>query len=155
MKNPLIYIIFISVLFGCGDDGSINVEDDDVSNEPDDKKSLPIDLNANTKNDIFKGRNLKDTVDFKCQEWYPGRKQIKIEGGLDRENRRHGTWYFYNEKGREMSMTTYTNGRKQGFSIVKHPNGTIHYSGEYNNDEKVGLWKFYNEKGEMVNEVNY
>ena len=145
MKNPLIYIIFMFVLFSCGDNVSIELED---------KEAVSIDLNENRGNNYVQA-HLKDTVDFKCQEWYPGKKQVKIEGGLDRQNRRHGTWYYYNEKGDEMSMTTYTNGRKQGFSIVKHSNGTIYYMGEYNEDEKVGLWKFYNDKGEKVNELNY
>ncbi|MDB3905619.1 hypothetical protein N9335_04010 [Crocinitomicaceae bacterium] len=145
MKNPLIYIIFILIIFACGED---------VSFEKNDNDSLPTDLNANTKNDIFKG-NLKDTTDFKCQEWYPGGEQIKIEGGLDRQKRRHGKWISYFDNGKECSMTTYTHGLRQGFSIVKYPNGTINYMGEYNKDKQVGQWKFYNEKGKKVNEVNY
>jgi antitoxin component YwqK of YwqJK toxin-antitoxin module len=145
MKNPLIYIIFIAVLFSCGDG---------VTMEFDVNKEGVSDSKGNAQNDIING-NLNDTVDFKCQEWYPGKKQVKIEGGLDRLKRRHGTWYYYNESGDEMSMTTYTNGRKQGFSIVKHSNGALYYTGEYNQDQKVGIWKFYNEKGQKVNEINY
>lgn len=145
MKNPLIYLIFILVLFACEEDVSIDL---------DDNKDVSIILDDKMKN-VYNDANLKDTIDFKCQEWYPGKKQLMIEGSLDRQKRRHGTWYYYNEKGDEMSMTTYTNGRKQGFSIVKHPNGTIYYTGEYSQDEKVGIWKFYNEKGEKVNELNY
>jgi len=145
MKNPLIYLIFILVLFACEEDLSIDF---------DDNEDVSISQDAKGKN-LYTDSNLKDTVDFKYQEWYPEKKQLKIEGGLDRQNRRHGTWYYYNEEGGEMSMTTYTNGRKQGFSIVKHPNGAIYYMGEYDMDKKVGKWKFYNEKGEKVNEVNY
>jgi len=159
MKNPLIYIIFIAILFSCEEKSSRydNYEEDDISNELFNKEGLSSDSNeitflnlVNQDNDI-----LNDTVDFKCQEWYPGKKQVKIEGGLDRLKRRHGTWYYYNESGDEMSMTTYTNGRKQGFSIVKHSNGALYYTGEYNQDQKVGIWKFYNEKGQKVNEINY
>ncbi|MDA8910680.1 hypothetical protein N9I21_02695 [Crocinitomicaceae bacterium] len=145
MRNSLIYLIFISVIFSCQEEVSIDL---------DDNKDVSITLDDKLKN-VNSDANLKDTVDFKCQEWYPGKKQLKIEGGLDRQNRRHGTWYYYNEEGGEMSMTTYTNGRKQGFSIVKHPNGAIYYTGEYDTDKKVGQWKFYDEKGKKVNEVNY
>jgi antitoxin component YwqK of YwqJK toxin-antitoxin module len=172
MQNSLIYLIFILLLFSCGEDSTLDDDhdDDDYPNEFFDEEGLSpgsnentfeslgkerlSDSNKNTQHDIIQG-NLKDTVDFKCQEWYPGKKQLKIEGGLDRQNRRHGTWYYYNEEGGEMSMTTYTNGRKQGFSIVKHPNGAIYYTGEYDTDKKVGQWKFYDEKGKKVNEVNY
>ena len=157
MKNTLIYIIFIAVLFSCKEKSSRydNYEEDDISNELSDKEGLSSDSFEKTFMNHTTPDHLMDTVDFKCKEWYPGKKQIKIEGGLDRLKRRHGTWYYYNEKGNEMSMTTYTNGRKQGFSIVKHSNGAIYYAGEYNQDQKVGIWKFYNEKGEKVNEINY
>ena len=98
---------------------------------------------------------LKDTIGFEYNEWYPGKKQLKIEGSFDANNLKHGKWVYYNKEGRELSMTTYTHGLKQGFSIVKHPNGIIHYRGEYDQDEIVGLWTFYNEKGEKINEINY
>ena len=98
---------------------------------------------------------LKDTIGFEYNEWYPGKKQLKIEGSFDANNLKHGKWVYYNKEGRELSMTTYTHGLKQGFSIVKHSNGMIHYRGEYDQDEIVGLWTFYNEKGEKINEINY
>ena len=157
MKNPLIYIIFIAVLFSCGEDSARydDSDDDELSNELFDKDEFSEDSIENTFMNFATPDHLTDTVNFKCQEWYPGKKQVKIEGGLDRLKRRHGTWYYYNESGDEMSMTTYTNGRKQGFSIVKHSNGALYYTGEYNQDQKVGIWKFYNEKGQKVNEINY
>lgn len=157
MKNSLIYVIFIGLLFSCGEDSTLydDHNDDNKPSEFFDEEGLSSDSFENTFMNHTTPDHLKDTVDFKCQEWYPGKKQIKIEGGLDRLKRRHGTWYYYNEKGNEMSMTTYTNGRKQGFSIVKYSNGAIYYTGEYNQDQKVGIWKFYNEKGEKVNEINY
>ena len=74
---------------------------------------------------------------------------------FDEQYKRHGKWVFYDQNGIELSMTTYTHNLKQGFSIVKHPNGVIYYRGEYNQDKKVGLWTFYNDKGEKVNEINY
>ena len=146
MKNYLIYLIFISAIYACGDESSDEVGA--VMASPD-KSSI--------KNDKIQsnGVGLIDTIDYEYQEWYPGRMQLKIDGMLDKQNRRHGKWVFYSTVGDELSMTTYTHGLRQGFSIVKHPNGVIYYRGEYNQDKKVGLWTLYNEKGEEVNEINY
>ena len=88
-------------------------------------------------------------------EWYPGRKQIKIEGREDREGKRNGVWKMYDEEGYELSITVYKHGKKHGHIIVYHPNGALYYTGEYENDERVGEWRFYNEQGELVKEENY
>ncbi len=97
-----------------------------------------VDEKSHTKADDS-GTGLKDT----------------IVGQLDGNNLRHGKWVSYDKAGIERSVMTYTHGSKEGFSIVKHPNGVVFYRGEYRNNEKVGLWSFYNDKGELVNEINY
>lgn len=83
-------------------------------------------------------------------EYYPGRKQIKFKGMQDAEGRREGQWIFYAEDGTESSVTHYMNGKKNGHSIVKYPNGAVHYIGEYKDDEKIGVWRIYDEKGEVT-----
>jgi antitoxin component YwqK of YwqJK toxin-antitoxin module len=88
-------------------------------------------------------------------EWYPGKKQIKYRGGQDDKNQRHGKWSFYSETGLELSVTMYENGKKEGFTVVKYPNGALHYRGEYLNDEMVGVWTTYDEKGVVANEKDY
>lgn len=95
---------------------------------------------------------IKDGV---YTEWYPGKKQIKYRGEQDDQSRRQGKWVFYSENGDELSITFYEHGLKEGFSIVKYPNGAIHYRGEYKNDEMVGLWTTFNEKGEVETEKDY
>ena len=52
-------------------------------------------------------------------------------------------------------MTMYKNGLKHGHSIVKFPDGTIHYYGEYADDKKIGIWKSYNERGKLESEIDY
>lgn len=44
---------------------------------------------------------------------------------------------------------------KEGFSLVKYPNGRIHYRGEYQNDKMIGLWSTYDEKGNLITEKDY
>ena len=52
-------------------------------------------------------------------------------------------------------MTTYTNGLREGFSIVRYDNGMLFYRGEWRKDEKVGIWTTYSPSGEVVSEINY
>jgi antitoxin component YwqK of YwqJK toxin-antitoxin module len=99
--------------------------------------------------------NLVEIKDGVYKEWYPGKKQIKYTGGQDEEKRRHGKWSFYSENGLELSVTMYMNGLKDGFTIVKYPNGALHYRGEYRKDTMVGIWTTYNEKGEKITEKDY
>ena len=98
---------------------------------------------------------LVDSLNGQYKEWYAGKKQLKYIGGQDSKGRRHGRWIHYLESGIEKSMTTYTHGMREGFSIVKYDNGMIFYRGEWHKDEKVGLWTTYNTEGDMVSEINY
>jgi antitoxin component YwqK of YwqJK toxin-antitoxin module len=95
---------------------------------------------------------IKDGV---YTEWYPGKKQIKYRGGQDHEKRRHGVWTFYSESGIELSVTMYEHGLRTGHTVVKYPNGMLHYRGEYMNDKTVGLWTTYGEKGELISEKDF
>ena len=146
MKSYWIYIIFILVLYACGENDSTE------SNKMNSDTNLEDESDA--KSGLYKP-GLIDTIDYQYQEWYPGRNQLKIEGMFDEEYKRHGKWVYYDKNGIELSMTTYTHNLKQGFSIVKYPNGVIHYRGEYNQDKKAGLWTFYNDKGEKDKEIIY
>ena len=99
--------------------------------------------------------NLVEVKDGVFTEWYPGKKQIKFQGGQDDLGNRDGKWTFYAENGTELSFTLYDHGKKEGFSLVKYPNGRIHYRGEYQNDEMIGLWSTYDEKGNLITEKEY
>jgi antitoxin component YwqK of YwqJK toxin-antitoxin module len=91
----------------------------------------------------------------KYTEYYPGRKQVKFEGNQDDDKQRHGKWVFYGEDGTEISTAFYDHGIKHGHSVVRYPNGTIHYYGEYNYDEKIGVWKTYDDKGKLIEEKDF
>ncbi len=102
-----------------------------------------------------KTEKLTEIKNGRFTEWYPGKKQIKFQGMLTKKGDRNGKWTFYSETGYELSMTLYENGKREGFTIVKYPNGAIHYTGEYKNDKTVGVWKTYNEKGKLVTEKDF
>ena len=102
-----------------------------------------------------KTEKLTEIKNGRFTEWYPGKKQIKFQGMLTKKGDRNGKWTFYSESGNELSMTVYENGNKEGFTIVKYPNGAIHYTGEYKNDKTVGIWKTYDEKGKLVTEKDF
>jgi antitoxin component YwqK of YwqJK toxin-antitoxin module len=102
-----------------------------------------------------KTEKLTEIKNGRFTEWYPGKKQIKFHGMLTKKGDRNGKWTFYSETGNELSMTVYENGKKEGFTVVKYPNGAIHYTGEYKNDKSVGVWKTYDEKGKLVTEKDF
>jgi len=102
-----------------------------------------------------KTEKLTEIKNGRFTEWYPGKKQIKFQGMLTKKGDRNGKWSFYSETGNELSMTVYVNGIREGFTIVKYPNGAIHYTGEYKNDKTVGVWKTYDEKGKLVTEKDF
>lgn len=95
---------------------------------------------------------IKDGV---YSEYYPGKKQLKFQGSQDSEGRRHGVWYYYSETGLELSITDFNHGKRNGLTIVKHPNGALHYTGEYLEDREVGIWKTYDQNGHLVTEKDY
>lgn len=103
----------------------------------------------------IKIENLVEVKDGVFTEWYPGKKSIKFQGGQDELGNRDGKWTFYAENGTELSFTLYDHGKKEGFSLVKYPNGRIHYRGEYQNDEMIGLWSTYDENGNLITEKEY
>ncbi len=98
---------------------------------------------------------LIEIKDGKYTEWYPGKKQIKFQGGQDENKKRHGIWTFYAENGNELSVTMYNHGIREGHTIVKYPSGAIYYRGEYMNDETVGLWTTYDEQGNVISEKDF
>jgi antitoxin component YwqK of YwqJK toxin-antitoxin module len=107
------------------------------------------------KDDQKEVENLVEVKDGIYTEWYPGKKQIKYRGGQDNEKRRHGVWTFYAETGTELSVTMYEHGLRTGHTVVKYPNGRLHYRGEYLNDKTVGVWTTYDEKGELISEKDF
>lgn len=95
---------------------------------------------------------VKDNI---FTEYYPGKKAIKFRGEQDEEGRRNGVWLYYSENGEELSMTNYEHGIKEGHTMVKYPNGAIHYTGEYTNDRPSGVWKTYDAMGKLTSTKDY
>ena len=98
---------------------------------------------------------LTETKNGTFTQYYPGKKKVKFQGPQDAEGRRHGIWYFYDEAGTQISMTDYKHGKKHGVSLKRFPNGSIHYTGEYVEDQQVGVWKTYSADGSLVNSTDY
>jgi antitoxin component YwqK of YwqJK toxin-antitoxin module len=113
------------------------------------------DKSTDDSNDKTEYRPLIEVIDGVYTEWYPGHKQIKIRGRQNDDGTRQGVWKSYSEAGYEASVVYYVNGKKDGYTVVYHPNGAIHFRGEYRLDEKVGLWSFYDENGELDEEINF
>lgn len=99
--------------------------------------------------------NLVEIKNGIYTEYYPKRKAIKFKGPQDDNKQRNGRWFFYDERGNELSMTEYVNGKKHGFIFVRYPSGSMRYTGEFNMDVESGLWKFYKEDGTLSSEKDY
>jgi len=137
MKTKLIFIGLIAVLISCKEEITEPVE------KKEKKETVELEENlVEIKGDIF-------------TEYYPGKKAIKFQGRQDKDGFRDGIWLFYSESGIELSMTNYEHGVRQGHSIVKYPNGGIHYTGEYKDDKPAGIWKTYDTAGKMVSTKDY
>jgi antitoxin component YwqK of YwqJK toxin-antitoxin module len=102
-----------------------------------------------------KGDQLIEIKNGVYTEYYPGRKAVKFQGPQNKDGDRNGRWFYFDEKGNEMSMTEYTDGKMNGFIFVRYPNGAMRYTGEYSMGKETGIWRFYNEKGEIEIEKNY
>jgi antitoxin component YwqK of YwqJK toxin-antitoxin module len=112
----------------------------------------------NQEKELISPKHEEALIEFKngiYTEYYPGRKKIKIQGAQNNEKQREGKWVFFSETGLELSITYYKNGKRTGHSIVKYPNGSLRYVGEYENDQMIGVWKFYDEKGNLTQEKDY
>ncbi len=109
-----------------------------------------------TEQDVSNYRALK-VVDNqgRYKEWYPGHEQLKLEGRQNEKGERTGIWKLYSKNGVVLSITVYTDGKRDGHIIVKHPNGALHYKGQYVMDERVGEWKFYDEQGNLTKTENF
>ena len=88
-------------------------------------------------------------------EFYPGREKVKIRGAQDSKKVRDGKWVLLSPTGKEMSVTFFDKGLREGHTIVKHSNGTINYVGEYLHNEQIGIWEFYDEKGKLIKQEDY
>ncbi|MBL1278704.1 MAG: hypothetical protein COA33_000395 [Fluviicola sp.] len=154
--KTFILILFSSVLLlSCKNDEKTNEE-----KQTTEEKGQEI--NATTPAIVEKTITLKDqkgevVINGKTFiEYYPGGgKKIKFTGDQDENGERDGKWLYFSEEGLELSVTNFSHGKKHGFSLVKYPNGNIHYTGEYINDEQVGIWKTYSSEGVKTNEKDY
>lgn len=98
---------------------------------------------------------LTEIKDGEYIEYYPGKKEVKIKGYKNTQDKREGKWVYYSKNGEELSITYFKNGLREGHTIVKRPNGSLNYVGEYHDDKMVGVWKFYDEKGNVKREKDY
>lgn len=103
-----------------------------------------------TEENILLPKNRQDLITIKNHEYteyYPGKKQIKFHGFVDDNNERDGKWVFFGTSGQELSVSFYKNGKLDGHSVVRYPNGKLRYIGEYKDNKRIGEWEMYDLKG--------
>lgn len=137
MVKNIVFIFTVLLIFSCSE------------------KKKETDENLSAEQFEAEEQLIMEDENGRFTEWYPGREQIKMKGTKDENGRKVGIWKFYTEKGVELTITEYKNGKKDGITIVRHPNGAVYYKGEYVMDEPVGVWKFYDEQGQLVERKFY
>ena len=141
--KQIAYIFLVLILASCS-----------AENEKDLKEQNENKKDIQTKKVV----NKKDLVHIEGNvftEYYPDKITIKFQGTQDEDGKRHGKWLYFSDQGVELSMTVYKHGDKHGHSIVKYPNGALHYTGEYIDNVQVGIWKTYSIKGNMVDTKDF
>jgi hypothetical protein len=136
MKIILYIGLFCFALSSCSMDEDTPVVPIDDAN-PADSIAVPVDKSqlVDIKNKIF-------------TEYYDlEKKKIKFQGPQDEAGKRHGKWLHFSETGIELTMTMYEHGIKHGHFINKYKDGSIFYTGEFQNNKPVGIWKTYSPEG--------
>jgi len=156
MKYTILLIFISSFLFSCESEKKETIEPNESTEVKLDQQNQTI-LEKNKPESNIEAEP-KAEIEIKGNiytEFYPGTKRIKFQGPQDENGKRDGKWMFFDEKGVELSMTNYKNGQKHGATMVKYPNGNIHYTGEYTNDQTTGIWTTYSEVGEKLTVKNF
>jgi antitoxin component YwqK of YwqJK toxin-antitoxin module len=137
MRYLFIFAILFVILQSCSEAESTKNKKEIPATEGKSsiKENVPLDLSEKGETEI---------IDNLYIEYYPGeKKRIKFQGKQDVNKLRDGVWLHFSYEGTELSMTTFDHGKKAGPTMVKYPNGNIHYIGQYKNDKAVGVWTTY------------
>ena len=150
--TKITYILLaITLMVSCKEEGAGNTENSKTETTSETKKKVVEEesINPNEKGEVIVEGDL-------YTEYYAGTGgKIKFQGNQDADDKRHGKWLYYSVNGEELSMTIYLHGVKDGHTIVKYPNGMLHYTGEYKDGKTVGVWKTYSEKGDVTSAKDY
>ncbi len=156
MKTTFLLLTTLLFLSACQENEPINSTGEETTKL--DQQSQTVSTKNVSIDTITKETTIAPEIEIKDNiytEYYPGTRRIKFRGQQDEQGRRDGTWMYFGEDGTELSMTTYKNGKKHGPTMVKYPNGNIHYTGEYTDDKASGTWTTYSEIGEKLTVKNF
>lgn len=139
--RKLITLLFVGLLV-------LSCNDSKNESATENKETL-TDQKSEEKKDLIKLKEKKYT------EYYPDGVNVKFKGEIDEKGQRMGRWVHYSLTGKELNSSEYLHDTLHGVSVVRHPNGAIHYVGEYDHGKKVGKWVFRNDDGSVKYEEDY
>ena len=163
MKKFILFAFIGVFTFSCKENSDTEKETvteketaNNTTEKTDDVRATNIEIDSNTVTTIDKTKGISEVVDGIYTEYYPGdAKKIKFQGPKDANGQRDGKWLYFSEDGVELSVTNYIHGKRNGPTLVKYPNGNIHYTGEYKNDKTVGVWTTYSPEGVQTSKKDY
>jgi len=162
MKQVILLIFTGILLISCTDEKSKGNNASETTSE----NTTIIEENKRSEQDTIKStaesfstkekKGKTEVIDGVFYEYYPGPgKKVRFQGPQDKDAKRDGKWIYFSEDGIELSVTNYHHGKRNGSTLVKYPNGNIHYIGEYRDDKIVGVWTTYSIEGEQLNKKDY
>ncbi|HON18425.1 MAG TPA: hypothetical protein PK990_04570 [Salinivirgaceae bacterium] len=134
MKKALQFFILGLLIHGC----SHNIEYRVVETYPSGKPKIEIGIISN-KDGIL--------IEHYRELWETG--GVKIKGQL-KNGKRDGKWESFYEKGAPWSVGFYTDGVRNGRSLIYYPNGVFMMNGYYKNDIKDSIWYNFSETGDTL-----
>ena len=112
---------------------------------------------GSSKKDAPKSSSRKDSY-----LTYHDNGRIKVSGSF-KDNKKSGEWREYDERGKIITITIYSNGGilfQQNPNKVKeytsyHSNGRIKEQGMFNGKKRDGEWHLYSKRGKLLRKTNY
>ena len=100
---------------------------------------------------------IKDSLkDGKFYKYRLGDKEWKLFAeGTYSKGLRHGSTYYYSNKGNIFEINNYLEGKQTGLQVEYYDNGNIAKIGRMVDYRKLGIWAFYDEKGTLLKEESY
>ena len=70
-------------------------------------------------------------------------------------NKKNGKWIVFNQAGTKIRIENFKNSFRDGKTIVKYPNGSMHEEIEYKNGMLHGRKKSYNKRNKLIYDAEY
>ncbi len=94
--------------------------------------------------------NYRPSGEVYAKLYYFGRGQVMMAEGRYLDQKKDSVWRSYDEVGKLKGVDTYVNDKRNGRSVIYHPNGAVSEETTYVDDERHGTWKQFYPSGTLM-----